>query len=246
VYRSFVEKRAEQRPWTRSVGRPAAVAFTVLPVLLWGCARYEVEAVDAASDAASVVPPPAPLDASVIEREAGDPPDASDGGEPSDAAATARRVFITSFTYRGNAISASGGAPGSLGADVLCGRVAALAGLTGTFRAWLSDTNQAAAQHVPEPGPFYDVTRTRLVFTKNPAEAIPLIPIPDQNGNQLPGGDRGAWTGSTTAGLKLNDCDGWTASGAMGTGGDGNLPIQWASSGARACDTSRRLYCFEK
>mgnify|MGYP003378289368 CR=1 FL=1 len=221
------------------------MALAVLPVLLWACARYEVEAVDAGEDAAPVVPPP-PLDASVSDGDAVGPHDASDGGEPIDAAATARRVFITSGTFRGSAISLLGGAPGSLGADVLCGRVAVTAGLTGTFRAWLSDTNQAAAQHVPEPGPFYDVTRTRLVFTKNPAEAIPLIPIPDQNGLQLPGGDRSAWTGSTTAGLKLNDCDGWTASGEVGTGGDGNVPLQWASSGARACNTSRRLYCFEK
>ncbi len=223
--------------------------------------RFEVERPDAGDSgpkpSASVsgsASTPSPPDASAPlgdagpdvapDRDAAPPLEAGEAGDAAEAGPLAKRVFFTATAYRGSDISGLGGAPGVLGGDALCKQAATAAGLVGTFRAWLSDDTQSAALRVTGPGPFYDVSRTKLVFEKNPTMSLPLVAIPDQNG--AVSFSRSAWTGSTSAGVKLNDCDRWSPSGSMGTGGNASTPSNWSNLQPYSCDTARRLYCFEQ
>ncbi len=219
--------------------------------------RFEVEttpgvaaSASASASTAPTAPPPPPGDTGV---DAAPPNDAGKGNDAAgdapvidaaDAASTRKRVFVTSTTYKGNDLSTLGGVTGARGADVLCGKVAVAAGLIGRFDAWISDMDANAAARLADPGPFYDVTRRTLVFDKNPALGPPLVAIPDENGAL--GAMRTVWTGSSAAGVKLNDCDRWTGGGSMGTVGNANTPASFASAGTVSCDSSRRLYCFER
>lgn len=160
-------------------------------------------------------------------------------------AAPVRRVFRTSTTYPGNTLSARGGGPGARGGDYVCAQVAAGAGLSGTFRAWLSDSTQSAAQRITAPGPYYDVSRTKLLFAGNPASGPPLAAIPDQTG--AVGSQTPVWTGAGTTGNALQHCSGWDTGGRfMGTVGRADLPGFWTSSGTNLCINARHLYCFEQ
>lgn len=225
--------------------------------------RFDVEATPlgeptvapSASTTALAEPPPAdaeagtaPDDARADVRVALDASrrdaDTVDADAP-DAASTRKRVFVTSASYRGVDISTLGGASGALGADALCAKVAAAAGLTGRFDAWISDMNANAADRLRDPGPFYDVSRRTLLFDKNPALGPPLAALADENGGAL-GIQRFVWTGSSASGVKTNDCDKWSRTGSMGTVGNASAPASWANASLLACDSTRRLYCFER
>ncbi|HQY59887.1 MAG: hypothetical protein IPQ09_14580 [Myxococcales bacterium] len=173
-------------------------------------------------------------------------PDAGpDAGLDAADAGPLRRVFFTSTTYAGDTLGARGGGPGARGGDFVCAQVAAGARLSGTFRAWLSDSTQSAAQRITAPGPYYDVTRTKLLFTGNPASGQPLESIPDQTGAL--GTAILVWTGASPAGTSLQHCGGWDTGGRfMGTVGRADLPGFWTSSGTNLCANARHLYCFEQ
>ena len=255
--------RASVAANSRARALPAVACAAALLVASACAARFDVEATpvaeptgDPSDSAATITEPPrdadaaetAPGDARVDARFALDAglrdAAADDADADADAAATRKRVFVTSTTYKGTDLSPLGGAPGALGADVLCAKAASAAGLTGRFDAWISDMSVNAATRLPDPGPFYDVGRRTLLFDKNPALGPPLAAIPDENG--VLGVQRYAWTGSTSAGVKLNDCDRWSRTGSMGTVGNASAPASWANLANTGCDTSRRLYCFER
>lgn len=235
-----------------------AVTYAAALLAASACAsRFDVEATPlvepsgapVGSTPALTAPPPdadaaegAPDDVRVA-LDAGRRDAETDAADP-DAASTRKRVFVTSTTYKGTDLSLLGGVSGALGADVLCAKAASAAGLTGRFDAWISDMSANAASRLPDPGPFYDVTRRTLLFDKNPALGPPLAAIPDESGAL--GVQRFAWTGSTSAGVKLNDCDRWSRTGSMGTVGNASAPASWANLANTGCDTSRRLYCFER
>jgi hypothetical protein len=228
--------------------------------------RFEVEPDDASAPEASGPLDGAPPSVSDASADAPAPPrdGAPDGGDggldgSSDAsldagldasldaadAAPLRRVFRTSKTYAGNQISGQGGGSGARGGDFICAQVAVGAGLSGTFRAWLSDSTQSAAVRITAPGPFYDVTRTKVLFAGNPASNQPLGAIPDQTGAL--GATTTVWTGSGLAGAAAATCGKWDTGGRFaGTVGRADIPAYWTNSGTNLCANARHLYCFEQ
>lgn len=177
-----------------------------------------------------------PFDAKPFDARFVDARDASD-------AALRKRMFVTSTTYRGSELS-TGLAPGALGADNRCASVALMAGLTGTFKAWISDENTQAFARFPDPGPFYDVARSNVVFAQNPSLALPVGAIPDELGTTT--SSPLVWTGSSQSGLRESTCESWATRGVIGTIGNANLPGSWASFSTTSCDNLRHLYCFER
>ena len=59
-------------------------------------------------------------------------------------------AFLTSTSYTGDLATQGGGTSGLDGGDKLCGQVAAAAGVTGTFKAWLSDASTNAIDRLDE------------------------------------------------------------------------------------------------
>lgn len=114
-----------------------------------------------------------------------------------------KRVFLTSTTSNGNL-------NGTKGADATCQTLAAAAGLSGTFRAWLTvdkDTPPARFFGQPDRAADASVPDVRLVDTTGRTVALswtqllttkaPLVPIEHT--------ERGTKLNSADAGVKSND-----------------------------------------
>lgn len=161
-------------------------------------------------------------------------------------------VFVTLGQYDGDL-------GGLAGADALCQSEAAAAGLSGTFLAWLSESQASPSSASPltrflqHPGPY--------IYTSNGAQiAGSFVDLVDGALDRPitvgPGGETGlggfVWTGTQadgSAGLTAADtCNEWTS--ATGSG-DAGAAIQsgsgWTSfiNGAN-CQGAFRLYCFEQ
>lgn len=156
-------------------------------------------------------------------------------------------VFLTSKDYTG----AMGGV---LAADQECTMLATAAGLTGTFKAWLSaaDAGPPATrfkQKSTEPYRLRDGRRVAVDF----AAFTKLLEAPisvTEKGEDV--GFAYVWTatdpnGTATSGA--TDCKGWTSDDANETGGTGESDDQsdeWTIFMNLPCSTRARLYCFEQ
>ena len=171
---------------------------------------------------------------------------------------TSRVAFVTSSTIRGDQIG------GLSGGDTICQSEAASAGLSGTFRAWLSESQESASPDSPSttflqsPVPY--ITTRGLVVADDWTDLTDGTldnPIDhDPNGEKVGGG---VWTGTNTDGssalVATETCNEWMVGGTLGVFGQSStaLPGQqigspWTrvpGSGA-GCGTSLRLYCFEQ
>jgi hypothetical protein len=197
--------------------------------------------------------------------------DPSDGGPaPMDAAAPlAKRVFVTSTRYPGGALG------GLVGADAKCNERAAAAGLSGDFKAWLSDaTTSAAARMTHSSGPYTLVdgtlvanTWTELVGgslersidrdeTNQPYDSTVPFFHPSWNYN-LALGAKAAWTGTMYDGRADSfDCTGYPDCACIGwndvrgrsLAGDAiSATANWTEGGGvRSCADLGALYCLEQ
>lgn len=157
------------------------------------------------------------------------------------AAITANRVFVTRAQMNGDL-------GGRAGADLLCRDTAVGAGVTGTFRAFLSTSSQAAIDVLVgsrgwvrlDGAPVFD-TIADLTSGRHP---FPIV----LDENSLPYSER-VWTGSNADGTAAGQmCNDWTAStGATGIQGFSSQVGADAidDQGDVACDQLRSLYCFE-
>jgi hypothetical protein len=123
-------------------------------------------------------------------------------------APSVKRVFVTSTTYIGNL-------GGLVGADDKCQERADAAGLSGTFKAWLSaaGTGNSAAErltHAPVPYVRVDGVQVAANFT-DLVDGTLAAPISlDEFGN--PFTINAVWTGTLPDGHSAGaDCRGWTA-----------------------------------
>ncbi len=166
-----------------------------------------------------------------------------------------RRVFATSTFYGVTEIQRTAG---TLKADTACNARAAAAGLTGTYKAWVSDSAQDAIAHITDVGPWYLMDGTTLVF-QNLAQIPyaggvggPSNPInQDEYGALISSGTTGAATGSNAAGENdlTKNCSNWADSGStmeMGGGLITQTGSAWATGHVWNCNVSLRLYCFEQ
>lgn len=154
------------------------------------------------------------------------------------------KVFVTSETYTGNL-------GGLAGADAKCQALADAAGLTGTWRAWLSTATENAKDRV---------SNRKYVRTDGALVAINIGDLTDntianpinidESGNQITI-DLFVWTGTTSIGVASSDarCNDWTSGtpSVMGRRGVSTATTgMWTSVFTTACDVSNRLYCFER
>lgn len=173
-----------------------------------------------------------------------------------------KKVFVTSTTYTGGALG------GIAGADAKCQARATAGGLTGTFRAWLSDATNSPSKRFPrDGGPYVLVTggvvaNNWMTLTSMPLRhainvtelgtAAPTATLPDC-------GTPIVWTDTNTDG-NLADlastCGDWTDSSVFSVWlGTTSSQADWTSSActgvsgvsaATGCGALAPIYCFEQ
>ncbi len=198
-----------------------------------------------ASDASSDASPPeggkGKVDANVGDADAGD------------GAAASKVVFVTSATYSSNL-------GGLNGADTKCQTLATSANLTGTFRAWLSDSTTAASSRLTHATVPYVLTDGTLVaadwngLTSGTLQAAILLTeakgVPPTSATTC--GTSAVWTGSSTSGSPAGAyCANWAGVALDGgTGGvAGNATStsnNWTDDCTAACTGQAALYCIEQ
>ncbi len=150
----------------------------------------------------------------------------------------AKRVFVTSARYAGDAVS-------------VCSTVALSAGFAGTWTPWLSwatgITPHDAIGFVMGSGPWY-LLDGRVAFA-NAAQlaSVPSVPIEiTEQGAQVT--DDPVWTGTMTGGDHSGtDCDDWSVTTLTGDQGSATSTAEWtASVTGVACSATAHVYCFEE
>ncbi len=170
-------------------------------------------------------------------------------------------VFVTSALYQGGALG------GLDGADAACGELAEAAGLTGTFKAWLSSGTTSAADrlaHSTHPYTLVDGTRIADDWA-DLIDGVLRHPINvDETGTPLtapadPMSQGKVWTDTVSNGQPYTDifqdqfpghyhCDDWTDLDGIGVVGDPRFATDlWSYGGlALSCASTAALYCFEQ
>jgi hypothetical protein len=168
------------------------------------------------------------------------------GGDLPDFTSSGKQAFVTSTTMN------NGNLGGLAGADAICQGLAMTAGLTGTFKAWLSDTGTDAIDRFTSDGPWVRLDGVKIADNK--ADLIDGtiftgLDLDEQNNYII---NNAVWTGTTSSGVVdgSNHCNSWTdgTAGFNGTmGGTSKAGSAWTFfSGATSCDsTYARLYCLE-
>lgn len=180
--------------------------------------------------------------------------------------ATARRcgaanpayAFVTKTEYTGNLKAAGGGTTGLLGADNLCQAAAQSAGLTGTFKAWLSDGGTNAIDRLSDVGGWYTLGDYPWRIAASKAQLLTGLSnaFTDETGSHLSSG--GVWTGTNGSGTRATsffqgttgNCVGWSVdylgadSGVLGL--NGYTSSKWTQDSAQQCHNKARLYCFQQ
>lgn len=218
--------------------------FLVLP-LLGGCSLYfEHDDHDAN--------PTDPVDATP-------PPPLVDGGE-GQVVSGPRRVFVTSALYQAGAIG------GVAGGDAICAHHAQLAGLAGTYRAWLSDATQWPANHLTHTTGDYKLPDGTVVAHgwSDLVDGELLHAIDHDEDGKVHAtdgscmGQMGAWTATDFDGVLMPpdangidySCGGWADFHGRGLLGRVQTTSQrWSNDGygcAMLCTTRAALYCFEQ
>lgn len=165
----------------------------------------------------------------------------------------AKHIFFSSQTYTGNL-------GGLAGADQKCQTLAQNTGLTGTFKAWLSDSVTAAKDRLTHATvPYALVDGTKVANDWNDLTDFKInVPINITETGVVTSSY--AWTatkangerryveilGATTDNIT---CDNWTSSSLLFHGSLGNSSETgqyWSDWGIGSCDTSKHLYCVEQ
>ena len=163
-----------------------------------------------------------------------------------------KRVFATRTQY-------NGGLGGLAGADAKCALAATAAGLTGTFKAWLSDGTTDALSRITSDGSWFSVsdssfsntlTTKRMFNNKANLQTLPLDNYLSWSDETAANFEGEIWTGTDTGGTRRSDtCASWT-NGTSGLGGIGRLggttsASVWTNYGTAACNISQALLCLE-
>jgi len=156
-----------------------------------------------------------------------------------------RVIFVTSQAVAGDFGGVAAG-------DALCGSLAAAAGLSGTFRAWLSGDGVSPSITFTQGAlPFVMTSGVRVAdHWSDLADGTINNPIVvDEQGVQPRTVDR-VWTGTETGGLPAASgasCRSWRTTVGTGTVGVlGPIGPTWSAGGTQSCDQPGRLYCVEQ
>lgn len=175
------------------------------------------------------------------------PDDGDDGVGVVDAPgvpASAKRVFVTRTTYRGDI-------GGLTGADAACAAAASGTGHSGTWKAWLSDFDTSAIDRITAAGPWYDFADDMVFANKAALMSAPLVPMEVQEtGERLVITDR-VWTATRAGGQRdgagaSDYCGEWLSQSGNATAGNtGATDGGWTDQETVPCTNMARLYCFE-
>jgi hypothetical protein len=176
------------------------------------------------------------------------------------AAASPKRVFISSQSYEGNL-------GGLAGADAKCAALASAAELTGTYAAWLSTSSVNAVSRFAPGARYTLVDGTVLASSLADLTDGTLSAAIDLDENGVVTNSR-AWTGTAPAGTACfqgsggncnltspgNDglvrtaCEDWTVAVAGSEAVTGYMATNgtWTLEGDRACPDLHRLYCVQQ
>jgi len=164
--------------------------------------------------------------------------------------APARRAFVTSTSVAGNlgASADAGGATGLAAADAICQARATAGGLTGAFKAWLSDDTTPAPSRITADGPWTRLDGLRVAATKLDLLDGQLATTLNQTETGAYLADVQVWTNTTAAGTAaFASCTNWTVdTGALGfVGRINDSGTHWTRDAAVDCALPQRLYCLE-
>lgn len=157
-----------------------------------------------------------------------------------------KTVFVTSEDYKGDL-------GGLTGADNKCGTLATAAGLTGDYRAWLSDGATSAKDRLAHGGGAYKKTDGTIVADSWSELTSGKLKSPinfNENGLQKKGKVL-AWTNTKTDGSLAgpNHCDNWTSGLSSYKSITGWITFSntaWTFGANAGCNTIIPLYCFEQ
>lgn len=162
----------------------------------------------------------------------------------------AKRVFISSSSYNGDL-------GGLTGADQSCQAVADSSVLSGTWKAWLSDsvTNvNDRFTHSNYPYILIDET-TKIADDWTGLTTSGLLSMINTNEKNKTVSSVSVWTNTNSDGLNIfNDpnyiCNDWSTKNSkiLANFGINNLytTSQWSNFDSATCNTRKRLYCFEQ
>lgn len=186
------------------------------------------------------------------------------GGEGGKAEPGVKIVFVSSVAYTGNL-------GGLDGADAKCTALAAAANLSGTFRAWLSDSTGSPSTRFTQPTVDYVFADGTTVFAHGWTDLTSVSPKPaflNELGGPPPTSDTAcaglnggyaAWVssnndGTPAPGVAAGDhtCSNWsseaveTSTVGLGSPIAANYWIGFCSSGVPSCSKKAPIYCFEQ
>src|SRR6476620_1879437 len=153
-------------------------------------------------------------------------------------------VFVTSTTTPGSFGGVAGG-------NSICSNRAAAGGLTGTYKAWLSDGNGSpSSRFILSDQPYQLLDGT--IIANNWADLVDgtlAAPISlNELGVAVP--DTEVWTGTFAnggSGGLGGSCQAWSSSGVTGTfGRSSSTTATWTAFNSSSCIGSRHLYCFQQ
>lgn len=157
-----------------------------------------------------------------------------------------KRFFVTSTSTNGNM-------GGLAGADAICAARALAGGLSGTYKAWLSDSSVSAASRLNHSPVAYRLVDGTMIandwedLTDGSLDAPPNV---DEFGHST--GSVTIWTGTNGEGAAFapHSCADWTSPssdviGVFGFSGYYDTPA-WTLGYFDYCDALNRLYCLEQ
>lgn len=166
-----------------------------------------------------------------------------------DAGPQKRTVFIASNfavdgAYFGTDPAAAGLGPRNF-ASVLCNNTANGAKLAGTYEAWVSGPGPDI-QPIDTTVDWYLPDGKTLVL-KAGSPTTTLLHAIDQNAKGEANTSQFVWTGLGAAGAAAPNCNGWSATTAMGTTGNPTATDStWTSDKQISCGRLAAFYCFQR
>jgi hypothetical protein len=164
----------------------------------------------------------------------------------SNCVAEPKVIFVSSMSYAGNL-------GGLAGADAKCQLLATAAGVSGAFKAWLSDaTHDARDRLFHAPGPYLAVNSVVIAANWNELVSGVLETAAYYDENGFIGAAGYAWTGTAADGTESGhgtDCQNWTSSASSVSGDTGltmNSGPMWTSAQTATCNKLEHLYCLEQ
>jgi len=161
-----------------------------------------------------------------------------------------KKIFVTSTNYTDANLG------GLSGADTKCATHASNAGLSGTWKAWLSDgTTSAASRLSHSSNPYYNMNNQKVANNWSGLINGTLQAAINYNesGVQITGSWKWVWTGTNTDGTinsASRTCVNWTSSnwldGDAMAGWADSTDYHWTQDGSENCNVTGHLYCVEQ